>query len=113
MLVITELQAWFLIVFSLSSLVLVCWAIFLVIPNRNETIRYLRDRNQTLNYWIEDTTRDPADMAIYRGTDLERRKAALLKIHENLNEQLRKCLIDIEHCNTAIREKNDFNDEQS
>lgn len=115
MLQLTETQTWLLVVGSCSFFTLVCWAVFVVIPNRNETIRFLKDRNQTLEYWIANIHLDKDHspwLLNFRGTDPERNLQTLLKEHEWLNEQLRKNLISMEHCNQAINKKKNFSDEQ-
>jgi hypothetical protein len=114
MLQLTELQTWLLVVGACSFFTLVCWAVFVVIPNRNETIRFLKDRNQTLEYWISHIDLDKKHSPFllnFRGTDPESNVRILLEEHEWLNEQLRKCLINIEHCNQAINKKKTFSDE--
>jgi hypothetical protein len=114
MLQLTETQIWLLLVGSCSFFVLICWAVFVVVPNRNETIRFLKDRNQTLEYWIShiDVDKDHSPYLLnFRGTDPEKNLQSLLKEHEWLTEQLRKCLIGIEHCNQEINKRKNFTDE--
>jgi hypothetical protein len=114
MLHLTETQTLLLLFGSCSLLVLVFWAVLIVVPNRNETVRFLKDRNQTLEYWISNITidKDHSPWLInFRGSDPEKNLQSLLKEHEWLTEQLRKCLIGIEHCNQALNKKKNFSDE--
>jgi hypothetical protein len=113
---LTQIQIWLLLVSSCTAYCLVAWAVFIVIPNRNETITFLKDRNQTLEYWINNITLEKTHspwVANLRGTDPEKNLQSLLKEHEWLNDQLRKCLINIEHCNTALnKEKSNSHEQQ-
>ena len=111
MLLITEIQGWFLLLACLSSFVLASWTLFVIIPNRNATVRFLEDRNKTLEFWIHDLNKDFSDDDM-SGSELEKRRAAMLKIYADLNEQLRKCLIQIEYFNDAIKKQNDLSHEQ-
>jgi predicted PurR-regulated permease PerM len=109
MLQLSQIQIWLLLVGSCTMFTLVVWAVFVVIPNRNETITFLKNRNQTLEYWINNINLEKNHspwLTNMRGTDPEKNLESLLKEHEWLNDQLRKCLINIEHCNEHIRKKN-------
>lgn len=114
MLHFTETQAWLIVVVTCMMFALVVWAVFIIIPNRNSTIRFLQDRNQTLEYWVThiDLNKSPSPFILnFRGTDPEKNLQSLHDEHQWLNDQLRKCLINIEHCNDAIRNQKKENHE--
>jgi hypothetical protein len=108
----TDLQLGLICFVFLTCFVLSGWALFIVIPNRNETIRALRDRNQTLNYWVSDLQDARGTRYPLTGSQLERKRGELLALHSALNDQLRKCLIDIEYYNSEITKSKVITDEQ-
>jgi hypothetical protein len=108
----TDLQLGLVCFAFLTTLALSGWALFIVIPNRNETIRALKDRNQTLNYWVSDLQDARGKRYPLTGSQLERKRAELLQLHSALNDQLRRCLIDIEYYNSEITKSKTTTDEQ-
>lgn len=100
----TELQTIILLAGSATILTLAVWALLVAIPNRNETIHFLKDRNQTLEYWINNVTaeKNPAPWVPLNGSLAQNKMENLLLLHKFLNDQLRRCLIDIEHCKQDI-----------
>lgn len=70
------------------------WALFVVLPGRNETVKFLSERCQTLQYWIdkEDNTREPV---IISGDQLTRKIADLQLVEKSLHKQLQRVSDDL------------------
>lgn len=116
MLHLTDTQTWLILVGSCTAFTLVVWAVFVVIPNRNETIRFLKDRNQTLEYWVNhidlEKNHSPFLMNL-RGTDAQKNLDSLIAERAWLVTCLGKCQERIDYCNQAIiKEKNISNEPQ-
>ena len=87
---ITETEFYLLLAGLALSWAITLWCIFVILPSRNETLKYLSERCQTLQYWVdrEDNTKE---MFIVGGDQLGRKVADLQRVEKSLIQQLQRC----------------------
>lgn len=87
MLLFTEPQSFFLILAVLVSVSLTLWSLCIVIPSRNHTIKFYKERIKTLEYWVSElqAVRYRADQVRNQQTVME---ADLLKLQHSTIDQL-------------------------
>lgn len=87
---ITETEFYLLLAGLALSWAITLWALFVVLPSRTDTVKYLSERCQTLQYWIdkEDNTKE---MFIVGGDQLGRKIADLQRVEKSLIQQLQRC----------------------
>lgn len=103
--ILTDSQAWLLGLVMLMVTILWFYSICFIIPNRNATIKYLQDRNQTLEYWLNDMTADPGQRVPITGEALERRLKQVLVVKQSLEKQIERCSQDIQFFTNILHSK--------
>lgn len=93
---LTELQTWFLVIALVFVSTLLTWAVLVVIPSRNATIKFLQDRNTTLEYWINRIDQSVSQVAPLTGDKVERKRNELLQIRNSLQLQLERVQADLQ-----------------
>lgn len=104
MLHLNEIQQLGLLIVACMFIALACWAVLLVIPNRNETIEFLNDRIRTLEYWINDRDKDIRTDPL-PGTEARIQLLQRMNRAEMLNDELKEKLSQLETELIACRKK--------
>jgi hypothetical protein len=102
MLHFSEIQQWLILFSGCTVACLAGWAFAVVIPNRNETIRFLNDRIQTLQYWVEGNDLQGIHRTgVGSGFSLELKIRDLEHAKKVVQERLDRIIADLEFFKSA------------